>query len=311
MPDPTRKTISATEAPALIDASPYTTRWMLYRRFVHGEDLAPKEHNRMDWGNLMEPLVLNAAADELRLEVTPNRDDRNEQVYERRGLLGATRDATVICPDRGVGSLETKCVFDYGVWMREWNGGKKPPRHHEIQLQVQMYVGDGEKPHQWGCLTAWLAGELHHFERKPIPKLWEQLEAEAKKFFDDIAAGREPDPFGAPIEMPWLAEVFPTEAGKVLEMDELTTANLKVAEEVRMLAWHSKERLGHEKAEKEAKANLLALAKGAEAIRLPYGIGVKISQSQRAGYTVKPTTVTKVEGYVPKEGVPEGNLGDE
>lgn len=310
MPDPTLKTISATEAPALLDASPYTTRWMLYRRFAHGQDFSPKQDNRMDWGKRLEPLVIAAAAEELALQVIPNRDDRNEQIYERRGPLGCTRDATIICPDRGPGALETKVVFDYGVWMREWSGGKKPPRQNEIQLQVQMFVGDGVHPFDWGCLTAWLAGDLHHFERKPIKPLWEKLEEEAVKFFDDVRAGREPDPFGAIVELPWLAAIFPTQAGKILDLDDVTVrANVDVAEKVRMLAWHAGERLGHEKAEKGLKAELLALAKDNEETRLPYGIKYSVQRQTRGGHVVPPHTATMLKPYVPAN-VPVGNLGD-
>jgi hypothetical protein len=39
MPDRERLTVSATEASALFDASPYVTRWMLYRRFALGEEV--------------------------------------------------------------------------------------------------------------------------------------------------------------------------------------------------------------------------------------------------------------------------------
>lgn len=309
MPDITRKTISATEAPALVDASPYITRWMLYRRLATGMNIDSPEHNRMDWGKRMEPLILTAAAEELRLEVVPNAGADGRQVYERRNLLGCTRDATVICPDRGPGAFDAKCVFDYRVWMDEWAGGKKPPRHHEIQLQVQMYVGDGERPFQWGTLCAWLAGDLHFFDRKPIPELWERLEKEAAAMFADIAAGREPDPFGAPVEQPWLAECFPTIAGKVLDLSDASDANaIAIAERVRLLVWHADERLGHERAEKAVKAELLGLAKDCDTVLLPYGIKVSVSRSTRAGFTVKPTTVTKLTPYVPKEGVPIGDI---
>jgi hypothetical protein len=206
MPDPTRQTISATEAPALFNASPYVTRWMLHRRFAHGDEIHSPEHNRMDWGKRLQPLLLAAAAEDLRLEVKPNASD----VYVRNARLGCTRDAEIICPDRGPGALETKCVFDSGVWMREWAGGKTPPRHHEIQLQVQMYVGDGERPFQWGVLAAWIGGEMHYFEREPILELWDEIDKEARQFFADVQAGTEPDPFGAPIESALLAKVFPT-----------------------------------------------------------------------------------------------------
>jgi hypothetical protein len=133
-------TISATEAPALFNVSPYVTRWMLYKKFADGVDIDGAEDARMSWGKKLQPLIVAQAAEELRLEVRSNAED----VYHRRGLLGCTRDAEIICPDRGRGALETKCVFDYGVWMRDWAGGKMVPRTHEIQLQQQMLVGDAE-----------------------------------------------------------------------------------------------------------------------------------------------------------------------
>lgn len=310
MPDPLRKSISATEAPALVDASPYVTRWLLYRRFANGEEFNPAENNRMNWGKLMEPLILKAAAEELRLEVIPNSDGAGSQVYERRGPLGCTRDATVICPDRGPGAMDSKCIFDYGVWMRDWGGGKSPPRHVEIQLQVQMFVGDGEKPFAWGTIPAWVGGELKFFERKPIPKLWAMLEEKAAAFLADVAAKREPEPFGAVMEIAALTELFPTVPGSVLAMDELTKENLAIAEKVRTMKWHSEERLGHEKGEKAIKAELTALAKEHDTILLPYGIKVSIKPQSRAGFTVKPTTFKVVDAYVPKD-VPEGNIGNE
>jgi hypothetical protein len=120
----------------------------------------------MQWGKKLQPLIIAQASEELRLEVRPNEADD----YHRRGFLGCTRDATIICPDRGPGALETKCVFDYGVWMRDWHGGKFVPRNHEIQLQQQMLVGDGTGPaYEWGVVCAWVAGEQHYFERKPMP----------------------------------------------------------------------------------------------------------------------------------------------
>src|SRR5712671_4055890 len=111
MPDPERRTISATESPALFGASPYATPWMLYQRFANGVDIDSQGDNRMDWGQRLEPLILAHAAQELRLEVRPNREPDGTQRYVRRGRLGCTRDGTVICPDRGPGAIETKAVF--------------------------------------------------------------------------------------------------------------------------------------------------------------------------------------------------------
>jgi hypothetical protein len=131
MPDVTLQTPSATETPALWGLSPYVTRWMLYQRFANGVRLDAGENARISWGRKLQPLVIAQAAEELRLKVQPN----HAHVYHRRGRLGCTRDATMLCPDRGPGARETKCVFDYPTWMREWDGGRNVPPMHEIQLQ--------------------------------------------------------------------------------------------------------------------------------------------------------------------------------
>lgn len=296
MPDSTRATLSATQTPALFGVSPYTTRWMLLRHFIHGDSIDGPEHNRMDWGKRMQAMVLAQAAEDLRVEVKPNADDH----YIRRGLLGCTRDGDVVCPDRGPGAIETKCVFDYGVWMQTWNGGKSLPRHIEIQLQQQMMVGDGENPFSWGVLAVWLCGEMKYFEREPIPELWFALNAETLQFFDDVKNKAEGEPFGDPVEMPLLARLFTPQPGKVIDFTTHPRA-AELAEQVRMMGYHAAERTGHEKGEKVIKAMLKALMTDAEEATFLYGIRVRAKPQSRAGYTVKPTTFTVIEAFVPSD----------
>lgn len=296
MPDPHKQTISATQAPALFNVSPYYTRWMLWQNFAKGMPLDSDEDVRMSWGKKLQPLVLEHAAAELRLEVRPN----NEQ-YERRGRLGCSRDAIVICPDRGPGALETKCVFDYGVWMRDWAGGKSPPRHHEIQLQQQMLVADGEgsEPYRWGVLAAWVCGEVYYFERKPITDLWRKLESEAATFFDEVNAKREPDPFGAPVELPWLAELLPAIEGKVIDLSGEAGAD-KIVEKVQQYEHLKASSAAESKAADKIKAELLALAKDAEEVILPDGVRLRVSMREVAGHFRKPSTSKTLKVFVPK-----------
>lgn len=296
MPDPTLQTISATQTPALFGASPYLTRWMLLRHFIHGDVIDGPEHNRMDWGKKMQPLLLAQAAEDLRVEVRPNAEDR----YIRSGLLGCTRDAEVICPDRGPGALETKCVFDYGVWMETWNGGKTLPRHIEIQLQQQMMVGDGAKPFDWGVLAVWVCGEIKYFERKPVAGLWPAIDAEARKFFADVAAKIEGQPFGEPVEMPLLLELFPPKIGTAIDFTTHAKA-AELAEQVRMMDYHAQERKAHDQGERAIKAMLKALMVDAEEATFLHGIKVHARQQSRAGYTVKPTTFTVIDVFVPDD----------
>jgi hypothetical protein len=280
MPDPLKTTISATESPALWNVSPYATRWLLFHKFANGMSLDEAPNPRMNWGLKMQPLILAQAAEELRLEVIPNHD-----VYFRRGLLGATRDATVICPDRGLGALETKCCFDYGVWMRDWDGGKTVPRHHEIQLQTQMFVGNGDGSlagsFEWGVICAWVGAEQFYFERRPVEELWLKLQSEADKFFASVAAKEEPDPFGAPIEIPWLTALFPTERGTTLDLSQ-DYEHIKTSDMVAMYAHHKAQESEGKKGSEPIRAQLLALARNYETVLLPQGVKVKIGGNEKS-----------------------------
>jgi hypothetical protein len=282
MPDPLMTTISATEASALFNASPYCTKWMLYQKFANGMSLETEDNNRMRWGRLLQPLVLAEAARDLRMEVHPNIGD----IYHRRGRLGCTRDATIICPDRGPGAIDAKCVFHYRVWMTDWANGAMVPRHIEIQVQQQMLVGDGNpvmpEPYSWGVIAVWCNCEMHYFERTPILKLWGQLETEAEAFFKSVAEKAEPDPFGVPIELPWLTELFPVVAGKVVDLSD----NAALTEVAIQYQAAKEQELGSERTAKPLRAKLLGTAGDAEELRLRDGVIVRIKPHGK-GKTVK------------------------
>jgi len=267
MPDPLRKTISATQVPALFNTSPYQTRWMLWNRFVHGLADELPETSRMKWGKLLQAPIMAEVAREWKLEVIANPD------YYRRGLVGATRDATIVAPGKGPGAVEIKCCFDYAVWAAEWRGGRCVPRHHEIQLQTQMLVGDGDggPSYQWGLIVAWVCADLYYFERRPVIELWNRMGIEAGRFFRSVERKEEPDPFGVPIEIPWLTDLFPVREGSVLDLSA-EHGHVKTAEDVQQYRWHAEQRLGHEKAEEELKAKLLGLAKDNSRVLLPCGV---------------------------------------
>ncbi len=283
MPDSTLKTISATEMPGLLGCSPYVTRWMLYQRFANGIEAPGPDHNRLDWGTKMEPLLLEQAAADLHLDVETNRQADGSQIYMRRGLLGCSRDADIYDPQRGPGALETKCCFDYRILMQEWDGGKTPPRQHEIQLQQQMYVGKDGKPFDWGVIALWCAGDMTYFHRKPMLDLWDLFEKEAAQFFADVAAKNEPEPFGSPIEVPLLKQVFNKPTGEVLNAAEVLgeIEATKLAQKIVDADYQRVIRLAAEKVEEDVKATLLGLMKDADELDLPQGIRVKRSVQTR------------------------------
>lgn len=309
MPDSTLKTISATEMPGLLGCSPYVTRWMLYQRFANGIEAPGPDHNRLDWGTKMEPLLLEQAAADLHLEVKTNRQPDGTQIYLRRGLLGCSRDADIYDPQRGPGALETKCCFDYRILMQEWAGGKTPPRQHEIQLQQQMYVGDGDlqnpKPYDWGVIALWCAGDMTYFHRKPMLDLWELFEKEAAQFFADIANKNEPEPFGSPIEVPLLKMIFTEESGEVIKAADLLgeVEATKLAQQIVDADYQRVVRLAAEKVEEGVKAKLLGLMKDASEIDLPQGIRVTrtVQTRNNSARPASKSTAVLVKTHIPQQ----------
>lgn len=298
MPDPTKATLSATQTPGLFGVSPYVTKWLLWQHFAKGVEIDAQEDQRMSWGKKLQPLIIEQAMDDLKLEAFANADD----VYHRRGFLGCTRDAIIICPDRGAGALETKCVFDYRTWMADWDGGRNAPKHYEIQLQQQMAVGDEFGQYQWGVLAAWVAGEVHYFERKPIPELWEKLEAGAAEFFKSVADLAEPDPFGVPVEAPWLTTLLPTVKAKVLDLSADAGAELHTLTARAYAAAKEQESAGARVAE-PLRAKILALALDNEEVLLPGGTVVRVRPHGK-GKSIKiftPDTAAPMRSTMPDD----------
>lgn len=293
MPDPERRTISATQAPALWNRSPWTTRWMLYKHFADGMSLDKEADGRMSWGLKMEPLILAQAAEDLALEVRPNAD----QSYVRRGRLGCTRDAIVIDPTLGPGTLETKVVFDYRDWMGGWEGGQTAPAHYEIQTQEQMLVGDGDdgEPYRWGVIAVWVAGEIHYLRRDPIEDLWKQLRAEADVFFASVEAGEEPDPFGSPVELPMLNAVART--GEIVDL----SADVALAEEARMFEWAKAKARAFTRQADASKVKLMAALGDASEAECFGGIRLKVAQSEIPEGVRKAYTRTVLSTHIPDE----------
>lgn len=298
MPDSTLATISATEMGGLLGVSPYVTPFMLGQKFINKVDIDGDPDSRMRWGLLLEPLVIQEAGKMLGLEVSPNRDANGIQPYVRRNLLGCTRDATVWDPSRGPGAMETKCIFDYTVWMQKWEGGKRVPPEYEIQLQVQMYVGDGVTPYNWGIIPAWVCGDLKvDFKREPDRELWALFEETAEKFFADVKAKKVPDPFGKPLEVPLISRLYPPVTKKVRDYREEPDA-YRVAEEARMMQYHADQATLHEGGKDDLKAKLRGLLLDNEELWLPHGIIVKQKPHGKG---------IRVTVYVPPN-IPEGDI---
>jgi hypothetical protein len=97
---------------------------MLWQRFAKDMNLDGEADARMSWGTKLEPLILDQAADDLRLEVRQNREPNGSQHYFRNGYFGCHRDGDIICPDRGPGAIEAKASSTIAAGWRTGTAGK-------------------------------------------------------------------------------------------------------------------------------------------------------------------------------------------
>lgn len=287
MPDPSRKTISASQVAGLFNRSPYATRWMLYQGFKKGMPLGDDgtPGDRMSWGQRLEPAILRAVADELRLDVVAN--TRYDVMPDLP--LGCTRDADLVDPSLGYGVVEVKNV-DGLVYRQTWSEEHAPP-HIEIQHQAQMMV-----PHpthglpKWGVLAALVGGnELKILRRTHSTEMQKDLRSEVIRFFKELGENKEPDPLGTEREVRGLQFLYPERVpGKIISRFDDEEAALLVDEYLELNA----QRLEVEKAEKALRAKILVMGKDAEIVNLPrYAIEYKVEK--RDGYTVEPSQHTK------------------
>ena len=298
MPDPDDKTISSSELPAILGCSPWSTRWIVAQRFL-GNRLPDRSSNFMDWGVEMQPLILKNTARELAIEI-----DANDDLYIRRGMFGYTADGWSNKPDVGRGVIEAKAIFNFQNWMSKgddgWDGGKKMPKYVEIQTQVQMMCGDGERPFQWGLVAAWHDAELHYFNLTPNLEAWAAFERVGAAFLDDVLAGNPGDPFGDPSEMPLIQQLFKTVPGSILDLRNDPRGN-SIAHQVTQFEYHRREHAIHEKGLKACRNALLAMIKDNEQMVLPFSITVKARRVHRKGYQVEPTDYTILTAGVPDD----------
>lgn len=295
MPDSTKKTVSASQVPAIFNMSPYNTRWMLHQHFLGNIDLDIEPDDRMNWGTRLEPVIIKAAAEELRCDILPH--DQSTYLRAPDAPVGCTPDGYVLDPQRGPGFIECKNV-DWFRWKDTWDD-KAAPHHIELQLQTQLMVPHPEYGKlTWGCIACLVGGnDLLLYDRQPLPEVHAGIKEQAEIFLADVEARREPEVLGVSIELPSLKAVYAVRD----KVKVLTEQDFDLAEGVRIArmidAYElAKDRESFSKKEAaELQAKLLAAAGDAAGLIL-YGRFLNISTSQIAGrtQTVKPYTMTRV-----------------
>jgi len=297
MPDPTLKTLSATQSAALFDVSPYTTRWLLWRVFSGLdtlEDLDEEENERMLWGNLHEPTVFYETLRRLNLEGRYNED----QDYVRHPSLpiGCTPDGEVWHPSKGKAVVQVKCT-DWLIWKNDWTDELPPPQIVH-QVQHEMLVMDAA----WAVIPCLINGnELRLYEMYPDAEFQAEIVARTEQFFKDVKEGNEPDPLGVEMEVPALLkrEYKPKEVVDLTGSEEAYNA-IQALRHWEPLASSAK------KGVDQAKAKLLALSGGAGIIKAHgYGCEIKLNPTKESAIELPPELRSKleeVETYLTRRG---------
>lgn len=279
MPDPQMKTVSATQVAALFNLSPYETRWMLHRQFRGVE--VERETERMTWGKLLEPVILFSAAQELRIEMTTNEQAeyvRGPLARDKPLILGCTVDAYFEDPEFGKTVIEAKNV-DWLQWKEKWSETAAPP-HIELQVQAQMAVLGAT----FGYIACLVGGnELRLYRRKIDQDTIALIRVEADTFLVDADRDKAPEPFGEPIEIPYINKLWPAvEPAKVYEYAPEREA--EIAETINRFR-HAKDQESFYKKMKEgSRAKLLGWTEDAEIVKAG-GLGLKIGKTEIAETT--------------------------
>lgn len=181
------KDCTSTMTPALFGLSPYLTVFELYHAKKTGVHVPFEKNERMRKGLAMEQYAAN--------EVAAKRGAIARKINEYIRIpdirMGSSFDYELVYDDgRPPELLELKAV-DWLRWKATW-GEDDAPDDKEIQIQ-----------HQFECADKWESGLIAVFtgiyDWEEYPRTRDRefgavIRGAVQKFWDDVAAGREPNP---------------------------------------------------------------------------------------------------------------------
>lgn len=261
------RTVGGSEVAALFGLSPFTTAYTLWHEKAGKVPREEFDNQKTNWGKLIEPLVAQELARSLGWKL-----ERSRMYYQHDALpgLGCTLDFDVIDNQWGPGIVETKVVFDYADYKRDWSDERAPP-NYELQAQHQMLVTGRE----WCAIAVWIAQTATlapALIRRPAPKVVKQIEERVTGFWQSIRDDVAPDPSGTEAELSIMRELWPARVEK--KVVEIGSAKLQEA--AQQYIWATEQLPGLDREKTARKAQLLAAAKDAALLRVPgYDIGIR------------------------------------
>lgn len=215
-----RNDLTSTEASALFNMSPYSTRYELWhkKRGILPEDF--EDNDRVQAGRHIEPAIASLVAERYGVVVEPFKRYARD-VQDRMGssfdylVTGVTEndvtDHTLrdFFNDLGPGIIECKNV-DGLVFKRKWMDDETPA-HIEIQLQHQLEL----TRHGWGAVVALVGGnKLETYVRERNAEFGQVLRNEIRKFWRSVDEDQAP-----PI-------IYPDDAEVVISMHQFSDGSI-------------------------------------------------------------------------------------
>jgi|TARA_Y100000310_G_scaffold257668_1_gene265779 putative phage-type endonuclease len=202
------KGIGGGDAPAVLGVDPFTSPFSLYC-YKLGITEPKEETERMEWGNILEPIVADQYAKKTarELKIEPFILQHPEFPFALANL------DRVILPidDRGPGILEIKTTSSY----KALNWKSDAPLAPQVQLHHYLAV-TGFK---WGSIAVLVGGQQLiwiDYDRNDL--FIEALLREEAKFWDRIERKDPPEPDALPATTEALKALYPQESGETMEL---------------------------------------------------------------------------------------------
>jgi predicted phage-related endonuclease len=181
--------VTASVVAALFGAHPYTSALKLYLTYS-GIEFDQADDRVLRRGRLMEPAVALAVSEER----ADWKIEKCDSYYRDPELhLGATPDFFIHGDPRGLGVLQTKTAAPH-IFERDWEGGATVPFWIQLQVLTEAMLTEAA----FGAVAVLrvdafdLALAIVEVPRHPAAE--QRIKAAVAQFWEDVAAGREPDP---------------------------------------------------------------------------------------------------------------------
>ena len=269
-----RNGIGGSDAAAVLGVNEYQSPFSIWAQKVQGTEVA--ENAAMRWGRLLEPVVLQAFAEDAQRELFPPppwtifaREDRPWQRCTPDSFFRREEELAIV---------QVKCTAERNA--DDWEGSG--PLMYQIQIQHEMLVTGV----QHGTLVVLIGNrELRWIDVEPNPAFCEAMTVSESQFWELVQRETPPPVDGSEATREAIALLHPQQTGGVIELPPsfgVLDARLQKIKEVKKRATEIEDEL----------KNQIRNALGDNSTGLIAGTLIEwhLKNIERKGYTVEPTS---------------------